>query len=137
MKNNKRNNNALTLIELLIVVVIIGILTALALPRFLSMQAKVKGSEARGMLKAALVLEKAYYSHHGRYSASLDSIGFVQTPLITDLPAGNARFRLTVPVAGATELQIMATSVVDFDGDGRYSTWMIDQSGHLEELVTD
>jgi prepilin-type N-terminal cleavage/methylation domain-containing protein len=68
----------LTLIELLIVIVIIGILTALALPAFLKVQSKVKASEAKGMLKAALVLEKAYYNQHGRYCASLDEIGFVQ-----------------------------------------------------------
>jgi type IV pilus assembly protein PilE len=137
IKDNVSHSKALTLIELLIVLVIIGILAALALPRFLSMQAKVKSSEARGMLKAALVLEKAYYGQHGRYSASLDSIGFVQSPLVTDQPPGKARYRLTVPVASAAEVRITATSVIDFDGDGQYSAWVIDQSGHLEELVTD
>ena len=52
MERNKNYIRALTYIELLIVMVAMGILTALALPRFLSMQAKIKGSEARGMLKA-------------------------------------------------------------------------------------
>jgi len=137
MRLNYKQIRALTLIELLIVLVVMSILAALALPRFLSMQAKVKSSEARGMLKAALVLEKAYYGQHGRYCVSLDSVGFVQQDLVTDQPSGTARFRLAVLKADETELQITATSVVDFDGDGRHSTWMIDQSGQMEELVAD
>jgi type IV pilus assembly protein PilE len=133
----KRHDNALTLIELLVVIVIIGILTALALPHFLRVQARVKASEARGMLKAALVLEKAYYNEHGRYTASLEDIGFVQVPLVTDQPPGLARYRLDVPIATEKELRVTATSVVDFDGDGQYGVWIIDQAGSIEELVTD
>jgi len=137
ISRNKNYTKALTLIELLIVLVVMGILTALALPRFLQIQSRVKASEARGMLKAALVLEKAYCAQHGRYCASLDSVGLVQLPMVTDRPAGRARFRLAVPVASETELRVTATSVVDFDGDGRYNVWIIDQTGKLEELVSD
>ncbi len=127
----------LTLIELLIVIVIIGILTALALPAFLKVQSKVKASEAKGMLKAALVLEKAYYNQHGRYCASLDEIGFVQVPLLTDDPPGNGRYRMAIPVATGENLRVTATSVVDFDGDGQYSVWIIDESGIIQESVAD
>ena len=131
------NNRALTLIELLIVLVVIGILSALALPRFLRLQARTKASEARGMLKAALVLEKAYHGQHGRFCASLDSIGFVQVPLVSDRPPGTARYRIAIPVATESELRVTATSVVDYDGDGQYNVWIIDQAGNLDEQVSD
>jgi type IV pilus assembly protein PilE len=133
----KLNKRSLTLIELLIVLVVLGILAALALPRFLRLQAKVKASEAKGMLKAALVLEKTYHSQHGYYCASLDSIGFVPVSLVTDRPPGVARYRIAVPVATEIQLRITATAVVDFDGDGQYSVWVIDQNGQLEEQVSD
>ena len=131
------NNKGLTIIELLIVVVVLGILAALALPRFLKMQARAKASEAKGMLKAALVLEKAYYNQHGLYSASLEEIGFVQVPLVTDDPSGNGRYRIAIPVASDKQLRVTATCVVDFDGDGQYSVWIIDQMGLIEEQVPD
>jgi type IV pilus assembly protein PilE len=134
---NRFHDKALTLIELLVVLVIMGILSALAIPRFLRLQARAKASEARGMLKAALVLEKAYYGQHGRFCASLDSIGFVQVPLVSDHPPGPARYRVSIPVATEAELRITATSVVDFDGDGQFGIWIIDQAGSMEELVPD
>ena len=89
------------------------------------------------MLKAALVLEKAYYGQHGCFCASLDSIGFLQVDLVTDRPPGMARYRVAIPVATESELRVTATSVVDYDGDGQYNVWIIDQDGDLEEQVSD
>lgn len=127
------NHKGLSLIELLVVIVVIGILTSLAIPSYLRVQAKVKGCEAKGMLKAALVLEKAHFNQHGRYSASLDEIGFVQIPLVTDNPPGKARYRITIPVANEARVIVTATAVVDFDGDGRYSVWTIDEAGNIRQ----
>jgi len=131
------NKKGLTIIELLIVVVVLGILAALALPRFLKVQVRAKASEAKGMLKAALVLQKAYYNQHGQYSADLAEIGFVQVPLVSDDPPGRGRYRIAIPVASDEELRVTATCVVDFDGDGQYSVWIIDQTGLIEEQVSD
>lgn len=130
--------SGLTLIELIVVVVVMGLLSALAVPKFLSVQAKTKASEAKGMLKAALVLEKAYFNQNGRYSSSLDEIGFVQVPLVTDDPPGNARYRIDIPVfTREGHLLVRATSVVDFDGDGQYNVWKINESGRIQELIPD
>jgi type IV pilus assembly protein PilE len=122
-----------TLIELVAVVVILGIRASLAIPSYLRVQARAKGCEAKGMLKAALILEKAYLNQHGRYSSSLDEIGFVQVPLVTDDPPGKARYRITIPVATREMLRVTATAVVDFDGHGRFSVWPIDESGNILE----
>ena len=46
-----------TLIELMIVVVIIGILAALAIPRFMTATVKSKQSEAKGILKQMYTME--------------------------------------------------------------------------------
>ncbi|KPL19409.1 MAG: hypothetical protein AMJ92_02920 [candidate division Zixibacteria bacterium SM23_81] len=126
-----------SLIELLIVVVIIGILAATAIPKFQKIQARVKGSEAKGMLKATLVLEKAYFNHYGRFSDSLAQIGFVQEALVTDNPPGRGRYRVAIAVASDEALLVTATSVVDFDRDGQYNIWAIDESATIQELIPD
>jgi len=61
----------------------------------------------------------------------------IQTALVTDYPPGKARYGMAIPVATEEVLRVTATSVVDFDGDGQYSVWIIDESGSIQELVSD
>ncbi len=132
-----QKERGLTLIEIIVVVGLVGILAALAIPRFMKLQNLAKASEAKGMLKAALVLEKAYFNRYGRYSDSLDDIGFVQQTLVTDSPPGKARYRIAIPVASEEIVRVTATSVVDYDADGQYGIWVIDESGIFKELLPD
>ena len=54
-----------TLIELMIVVAIIGILAAIAIPNFLRFQLKAKSSEGKTNLAAIRTSEQSYYSEFG------------------------------------------------------------------------
>jgi type IV pilus assembly protein PilA len=65
-----------TLIELMIVVAIIGILAAIAIPNFIKFQARAKQSEAKANLKAMFGAEKAYFSEKDRYSSIVLDAGF-------------------------------------------------------------
>ncbi len=60
MKN--RLQKGFTLIELMIVVAIIGILAAIAIPNFLKFQARAKQSEAKTNLKAMFTASKAHFA---------------------------------------------------------------------------
>ena len=62
-----RNKNGFTLIELMIVVVIIGILAAMAIPRFIAVSTKSKQSEAKLILKQIHNNEQTYFQEHGHY----------------------------------------------------------------------
>ena len=57
------NRKGFTLVELMIVVAIIGILAAIAIPNFVSMQYKSKRSEVPTNLKAIKTAEVAYESN--------------------------------------------------------------------------
>jgi type IV pilus assembly protein PilE len=82
-------------------------------------------------------LEKAHFNHYGRFSDSLEQIGFVQEALVTDDPPGRARYRVAIAVATDQALLVTATSVVDFDRDGQYNIWSIDEAATIQELTTD
>jgi type IV pilus assembly protein PilA len=73
----KKLQKGFTLIELMIVVAIIGILAAIAIPNFIKFQARSKQSEAKANLKASFTAMKAFYQEKDRYSSLVQEIGFV------------------------------------------------------------
>ena len=71
-----RRSTGFTLVELMIVLAVIGILAALAIPNFIRFQARSKQSEVKANLRGAFTAERAYYSEHSAYSSCLSKIGF-------------------------------------------------------------
>ncbi|WP_276090989.1 type II secretion system protein [Pedobacter sp. JY14-1] len=128
---------AYTLTEILVVLVIIGILVLLALPNLMPLITKAKSTEAKMQLEHAHQLEKAYFYEHSKYSSSLPEIGFTQEKLSTDGADGKANYRLEVASATTTNFIVRATAVVDFDGDGTFNVWEIDQDKNLREVTAD
>jgi prepilin-type N-terminal cleavage/methylation domain-containing protein len=62
-----RNSKGFTLIELMIVVVIIGILAAIAIPRFTAVSDQAKQAEAEPILKQMCTLAEAYEMREGSW----------------------------------------------------------------------
>jgi type IV pilus assembly protein PilA len=67
MFNRLKGQKGFTLIELMIVVAIIGILAAIAIPNFLRYQATSRQSEAKTNLGGIFVSEVAYFGNQGTY----------------------------------------------------------------------
>jgi len=65
----RKNNKGFTLIELLIVVVIIGILAAIAIPRFAATKGKAFDAAAKTDLRNAMTAQEAYFSDWQTYTA--------------------------------------------------------------------
>ncbi len=65
----RRRSDGFTLIELMLVVVLIGILAAIAIPNFLGYQAKARRSESYSNLAAIATAEKSYQAEEGIFLA--------------------------------------------------------------------
>lgn len=72
----RKMKKGFTLIELMIVVAIIGILAAIAIPNFIKFQARSKQSEAKANLKAAFTAQKSYYQEKDTYTTLASQAGF-------------------------------------------------------------
>ncbi|MCH8903109.1 MAG: type II secretion system protein [Bacteroidetes bacterium] len=126
---------AFTLQELLIVLIIVGILVLLALPNLMPLISKTKATEAKLQLKHLYTLEKNYFYMHSKYSSDLNNLDFQQEKLTTE--DGQANYIMEIIDAGTNNFLARATAVVDFDGDGTYNVWEINQDNQLKEITKD
>ncbi|TKG91596.1 type II secretion system protein [Puteibacter caeruleilacunae] len=131
----KKQLKAFTLAELLVVLVIIGILVLIALPNLMPLISKAKSTEAQMQLGHLYNMEKSYFYMYSKYSPDLEEIGFEQEKLVTE--DGNANYRIEIVESSATTFKARAVAVVDFDGDGVFNIWEINQEKKLVEVKKD
>ncbi len=74
-----RDNKGFTLIELLIVVVIIGILAAIAIPKFSATREKAYFAAMKSDLKNLASQMEIYYADEYSYTNNTTSLGFVSS----------------------------------------------------------
>ncbi|MDD9304601.1 MAG: prepilin-type N-terminal cleavage/methylation domain-containing protein [Desulfobacter sp.] len=121
MKKLLNNKKGFTLIELMIVVAIIGILAAIAIPNFMSYQCKAKQSEAKSNLGDIRKTQEAYYAEKDAYAA-LGTVGW-------SLKGGAAsgRYDYTMNSANSTGFVAQADATLSTQAD----QWRIDSTGSL------
>ena len=73
--NQKKQSSGFTFIELLVIIMMIGVLAAIALPSFLSQAGKGKQSEARTYTGTLNKGQQAYYTEKRTFSNSIDDLG--------------------------------------------------------------
>lgn len=130
-----KNESGFSLTELLVVLVIIGVLVLLALPRLMPVVTKAKTTEAKLNLKQVYMLQKSYKFEYDRFSPNLNEIGYEQETLITE--GGSARYMIEITSSELSSFVATATSVVDFDNDGTFNTWEVNQAGTIKEIIPD
>ena len=139
MRGRYRESKGFTLIELMIVVVIIGILAALAIPRFMMATTKTKQSEAKAILKQIYVNERTfrqqsaghiYYTPAGDASAAAP-LAFREI-WIEIQPQALYSFNIVVGAGTFT-----ATATANLDDDATVDTWTIDELGTITNTIND
>nr|BDT26661.1 type II secretion system GspH family protein [Bacteriovorax sp. HI3] len=80
MKKILKNPNGFTLVELMVVVAIIGILSAIAVPNFKKYQAKSKQSEAKIQLAAVYSTEVGAQADYDTFGTCIGEIGYEKPP---------------------------------------------------------
>ena len=128
----RKNEKGFTLVELMIVVVIIGILASIAIPKFSSMIGKAKTTEAKQILKQIVNLEVTYYYKTSAYfpfdNVSAPEIDF-------ELPAG-AKFAYKFEVVAGTGVAT-ATEILDLNGDGDVTDGLTLDTDNVQAVVDD
>jgi len=71
-----RNRKGFTLIELLIVVVIIGILAAIAIPKFANTKSKAYITAMKSDLRNLVTAEEAFFSDSSKYTGVVTQLKF-------------------------------------------------------------
>ncbi len=80
-----------TLVELLVVVLIIGILAAIAIPRFGASKDRTYVVAMKSDLRNLVTAEESYFADHAVYTATLGSLSVMVSPGVTvTITAANA-----------------------------------------------
>ncbi len=145
MTSKVYNKRGFSLTELMIVVAIIGILATIAIPKFMTYQAKAKQTEAKNNLVAVHTGEISYFAENNGYIDDFNAIGFavsgssqryyyeIGKSSIGSLPPGCTASTLDQ----ASQNTFVAVAIGNIDGDSTCDVWTIDQDKVLKNVTND
>ena len=88
----KINNKAFTLVELLVVVLIIGILAAIAVPQYQKAVRKANYTKAKDLVNSINMAQESYYLANGSYANSFDDLDIVVPSDFLDGSTDNRKY---------------------------------------------
>lgn len=101
----RKRMRGITLIELMIVVLIVGMLAAVAVPSYRDYAARAKRTEAKSALLNLATNQERFYINNNRFTQDMTQLGFSADPYITD----SQSYSVEVTAASATDFSATAT----------------------------
>jgi type IV pilus assembly protein PilE len=135
MKTKSLKLPSFNLQETLIVLAIIGILLLIALPNLMPLITKAKSVEAQTQLKAVYNAQKQYFYMYSKYGNNFQEIDFEAPKTVKE--NGTANYHYEIIQSGNTNFKVRATAITDFNGDGIFNVWEIDQNGNPIQITAD
>jgi prepilin-type N-terminal cleavage/methylation domain-containing protein len=138
MTSHLRSRCGFTLIELMIGVVIVGILAALAIPRFMAANVRTRQSEPKEILRQIYTMQRAYRQEYDSYFGNA-LVGSATTPQVYErisVEIMQSSLYTYTMVAGANTFMCVATCGI-LDEDATADTWVINDRGTLAVLSDD
>ena len=134
---NRLNSKGFSLIELMIVVVIIGILAAMALPRWWKASERSRQSEAKLILKQIYTNEETYFQANDGYwisagAASASNPSAFEQIWVEIMDNALYTYEITGDASSFT-----ATATANLDDDATIDTWAMNQNGTLTKVIDD
>lgn len=139
-KRFRLNQKGFSLIELLIVLVIIGILAGIAIPRYMSSTVKAKQTEAKQMLHQIYLLQRSFFQNNDRY-------WIPQAGITADKENQYAFDTIGVEIMKSARYAYVISGDIDhftatatarrLDDDPAIDQWEIDESGDLKAIIDD
>ena len=126
MMQSRKYMGGITLIELMIVVVIVGILAVVSYPSYRDFVAKAKRNEAKAALLKAATNQERFYLQNNQFSTDLTQLGFSASPFTTD--SGSYQITVAAPTPAAN-FTVTATYLLGGREAGRCATLTIDGRG--------
>lgn len=133
VKNHKLP--AFNLQEMLVVLAIIGILLLIALPNLMPLITKAKSVEAQVQLKAIHNAQTTYRFMYSKFSPDFNELDFTAPKTVKN--NGTANYKYEIISASNASFKARAEAVTDFDGDGVFNVWEIDENGTPKQVVKD
>lgn len=121
--------------EVLVVLIIIGILLLLALPNLMPLISKAKSTEAQIQLNFIYNTQTTHRYMYSKYASDFSEIDFEAPKTVKD--GGRSNYVYEIISASNNDFKARATAITDFDGDGVFNVWEIDQNGTPLQIVKD
>lgn len=126
-----RKMQGITLLELMIVVIIVGILAAVAYPNYRNFTARAKRNEAKAALLKIATNQERFYLNNNVYTLDMTQLGFSASD---NVESDSGAYTIDVGTADSNNFTATADYIPSDDEENKCNIFQIDARGTRTSL---